>query len=99
MDDVINAIPPILHAKSFWFEMAAVFALLGAVLNIGPLKAKLDSYHLDWLRPLVMLVGSGIGGAAAALLAGGTGTAIAVTAATAGLGSGYLQKFIQEATD
>lgn len=99
MDAIINAIPAILNAGSFWACLAAVLILMGAVLNTNPIKSKLDSYGLDWLRPLIMLIGAGLGGFASAAIAGGDLTADVLAGVTAGLGSGFLQKFIQEATD
>ena len=99
MDELINSLIPLLNAESFWVGVASAFGVMGAILNVGPCKTKLDTYGLDWLRPLVMLVSVGIGGGASAMLAGGDQFAVCIASATAGLGSGFLQKFIQEATD
>lgn len=79
--------------------IGAALAALGAVLNIGPLKRFLERSPVDWLRPLLMLVVVGGTALTGSLIAGVDLFPSIIAAVTAGAGSGFVQKFIQDLND
>lgn len=103
LEEVLATIPGIVEAFSsggVWAGLIAVFATVMVALNFGPLKTWLAASPLDWLRPALMLVSVGAtAGITAALTTGASVLSAVIAGALAGLGSGYLQKLIQEATD
>lgn len=80
--------------------IAAVFAAVGTVLNYGPLARRLGpTSKLDWLRPLLMLVSVTGAAITGELMLGIEPITAAITGILAGVGSGFLQRTIQEWQD
>lgn len=101
LGDLIGSVGTIIEAfrVSVVAGIAAIFAALVGALNFGPLKDWLAASKFDWVRPLVMLLGTGFGAAVSASLGGADLVASIIAGVAVGLSSGYVQKLIQEAKD
>jgi hypothetical protein len=102
LDEVVGTIPAIIAAfKSggIWAGIAAIFGTLAALLNFGPLKKKLAESPVDWIRPLIMLLGVGLTAALSASSLGADALSAVISGVIAGLGSGFVQKLIQDIRD
>lgn len=102
LGDLLNQVPAIVSAfqsGGLLAGLSAIAATLALAMNFGPLRALLANSKADWLRPLLMLISVGMTAGIAAAMAGGGWLTAVISGLVAGLGSGYLQKTIQEARD
>lgn len=102
VEDVVGVIPAIWNAftsAGLLAGLAAIFGSLAVIMNFGPLKRRLAASSFDWLRPLVMLISVGGGAGVGAFMMTPNVIGAVIAGLTAGLGSGYVQKLIQEVND
>ena len=102
LEEVLGVIPGIVAAFNDMGILAGIAAVAGAalvVLNFGPLKKALAASPLDYVRPLIMLISVSVAAGIGTAMAGASALSAVIAGVMAGLGSGWLQKLIQEWRD
>lgn len=102
-DDPIAAVSTIwelFQQGMFLSGIIGILVLTLAVLNIGPLRDRFSANGpQDWVRPLLSLLIAGLGAAEIAYLTSGDTVAVILSGLGAGVGSGGLQRLVQEIRD
>lgn len=102
LEEVLGVIPGIVAAftdMGILAGVAAISAVALVVLNFGPLKKLLAESEFDWVRPAILLVTVGLTMGIGTAMAGASVLSAVIAGVMAALGSGYLQKLIQEYRD
>ena len=102
LEEVLGTIPGIVGAftdGNVLLGISLAFAALGVALNFGPLKSLIAGSKYDWVRPALMLVVVGATAGIGSAMAGADALGAILMGIMAGVGSGYIQKIIQEYKD